>query len=440
MMAIPSGVQWVLQTLIEAGFEAWCVGGCVRDRILGMIPQDWDVTTSAKPEETIALFGACAFPTGLQHGTVTVKAGDDPVEVTTFRRDGAYLDGRHPDHVEFTTSLEEDLSRRDFTVNAMAMAPGGRIVDPFGGQEDLKKGCIRCVGEPEKRFCEDALRMMRGLRFAAVLGFSIEEETARAIVSHKDLLRAIAVERIQVELSKLICGKDAAEILLNYHSVLSVVIPEIAPAVGFDQRNQHHCYPVWEHCVRAMAEAPAQPLLRYVMLLHDLGKPSTFTVDEDGVGHFYDHGRRSAELAEEICRRLKLDNESRTAIVELVRLHDAPIAMTEKAVKRMLRRIGETQLRRLLIVKRCDNLAQHPDYLGRQALISQLEDLLELVLRQDSCFSLKQLAVNGNDLLALGLSGKEIGETLERLLDGVVDGEMPNERDYLLSLVKEERK
>ncbi len=440
MTVIPAEVQWVLRKLNQAGHRAFCVGGCVRDQLLGQTPQDWDVTTSAVPEQTMELFGVQALPTGLRHGTVTVKVEGEHIEVTTFRRDGIYLDGRHPDHVTFTSSLEEDLARRDFTINAMAMGLDGVLVDPFGGEQDLRQGLLRCVGDPAARLQEDALRIMRAIRFAAVLGFRIEEETEAAIHTHRELLNQIAVERIYVELSKLICGKHAGDILLGYSDVLSVFIPEIAPAVGFDQKNKHHCYSVWEHCVRALEAAPEDPLIRYVLLLHDLGKPDTFHTDEMGVGHFYDHGRRSAELAEEICRRLKMDNASRTAIVELVRIHDIPIAMTEKAVKRLLRNIGETQFRRLLVVKRCDNLAQHPDYLGRQALIGQLEDLLELVLRQDSCFSLRQLAVNGNDLLALGLSGREIGQTLDRLLDGVVEGELPNEREYLLSLVKEERK
>lgn len=440
MRKIPTYVMKVLTALIKAGYEGYCVGGCVRDRLLGREAQDWDVTTSARPEAVLALFAPNALPTGLQHGTVTVKTDGGSVEVTTYRRDGDYLDNRHPDHVEFTSSVTEDLARRDFTVNAIAMDASGNLVDPFGGQADLEKKVLRCVGDPSLRLREDALRIMRGLRFAATLGFSIETRTAAALREHKLLLKQIAAERIFVELSKLLCGPYADNILLDYSDVLAAVIPEIAPSVGFDQKNKHHCYDVWEHCVRAVAAAPADPVLRYTLLFHDLGKPETFHIDENGVGHFYDHGKRSAELAEEICRRLKMDNDSRKAIVELVRLHDAPIAMTEKAVKRMLRKIGEGQLRRLLTVKRCDNLAQHPDYLGRQVLLDQLEELLELVLQQDSCFSLKQLAVKGNDLLALGYRGREVGQLLEELLDAVVEEKLPNDREYLLAYIREVKK
>ena len=438
MGAIPENLQSILRTLSDFGHKGWCVGGCVRDTLLGRMPGDWDVATSATPKEVLDIFAPRAIPTGLQHGTVTVVTDQGRVEVTTLRRDGSYGDHRHPDQVSFTDSLEEDLSRRDFTVNAMAMGLDGVVIDPFGGETDLHRGVLRCVGEPVLRLQEDALRIMRALRFASVLSFAIDGETAAAVHREKESLQQIAAERIAVELGKLLCGESAAEVLLTYPDVLGVVLPEILPAVGFDQRNSHHCYDVWEHTVRAVSAAPQNLLLRYALLFHDLGKPETFSMDEQGVGHFYGHGKRSAELAEAACRRLRLDNDSRETIVLLVRLHDAEILATEKSIRRMLRRIGEERLRLLLQMKRCDNLAQHPDYHGRQRTIDQLEVLLDMVLRQELCFSLKQLAVKGNDLTDMGLSGPAVGRALNTLLDLVVEERLPNDRSTLLAYVKEE--
>ena len=438
MPDFPQSIHQLLTQLEQGGFSTYLVGGCVRDLLMGREPGDWDVATSARPEQVMALFSPNALPTGLKHGTVTVSVGGDPFEVTTFRRDGKYLDARHPDHVEFTADLREDLSRRDFTVNAMAMDLRGDLTDPFGGQEDLCSRQLRCVGEPDCRLSEDALRIMRGLRFAATLELTIEAQTSRALHRCRELLREIAVERISTELTKLLCGSRADEILLAYSDVLAVVIPEIVPAVGFAQRNPHHCYDVWEHSVRALSAVPADPVVRYALLLHDLGKPETFSVDEKGVGHFYHHGRASAAIAEQVCRRLRLDRHTSGAVVQLVRWHDVEIPLSEKGIRRQLRRFGEVNLRRLLQVKRGDNRAQHPDYRGRQDHITQLEQLLDIVLQEDQCFSLKQLAVKGDDLLALGLSGRAVGEALNTLLDQVVEGKMPNDKGLLL-LYAEER-
>ena len=437
MPDFPQQVNELLLRLEDAGFAAFLVGGCVRDLLMGRQPVDWDVATAARPEQVLDLFAPDALPTGLQHGTVTVRLGGRSFEVTTFRRDGIYRDSRHPDHVEFTASLEEDLSRRDFTINAMAMDRRGELIDPFGGQEDIRYELLRCVGEPERRLREDALRLMRGLRFAATLGLAIDGPTADAIHRHRELLREIAVERIAVELRKLLCGAFAADILLAYSDVLAVVIPEIAPAIGFLQHNPHHCYDVWEHSVRAMAAVPPDPVVRFVLLLHDLGKPETFSMDEAGVGHFYNHGRASAGIAREVCQRLRLDRHTSETVERLVRCHDVEIPLTEKGIRRQLRRLGEEDLRRLLQIKRGDNLAQHPAYLGRQEHIRQLEQLLDVVLQEDQCFSLKQMAVKGNDLLALGMSGRAVGEALDALLDLVVEGKLPNDREMLLLYVKE---
>lgn len=436
MAELPEYVGEVLRRLEAAGHEAWCVGGAVRDVLLGRAPGDWDVTTSALPEQVLALFAPDALPTGLQHGTVTVKHGAG-VEVTTFRRDGTYLDSRHPESVAFTRSLEEDLARRDFTVNAVALNLRGELADPFGGRADLERGLLRAVGEPEKRFQEDALRVLRGLRFAARLGFAIEPDTAAALRRCAPLLERIAPERIQAELTGMLCGEQVLPVLLAYPDVLGVVLPEILPSVGFDQRSIYHCYDVWEHTARAVAAAPAVPVLRWALLLHDLGKPETFTVDEEGRGHFYGHWRRSAALAEEILTRLRFDNHNKKTILTLVERHDCDLPLGEKSVRRNLARYGEETLRLLLEVKRADNLAQAKRYQDRQQLLEQWTQLLDLELQSGACFSLRQLAVKGGDLLALGLEGPAVGAALQELLELVMDETLPNDRDILLEHVKE---
>jgi tRNA nucleotidyltransferase (CCA-adding enzyme) len=433
---IPEFVRSVLETLEAAGHEAWCVGGCVRDSLLGRVPEDWDVTTSALPEETMAVFGVHAFPTGLQHGTVTVRADHKSVEVTTFRCDGDYHDHRRPDSVTFTRSLEEDLRRRDFTVNAIALNLRGDLRDPFGGQADLKVGVLRCVGDPDRRFEEDALRILRGLRFAAVLGFATEPKTSESIHRSRDLLNCIAAERIQVELFKLLCGKNAAAVLREYPDVIGVFWPEVLPMVGFDQKNVHHCYDVWEHSLHAVEAVPADPILRCAALLHDIGKPKCFTVDKAGVGHFYGHGAISTAMADRMLRRLKCATAFRETVTRLVDWHDRDIPRTDKSVRRALRILGEEDLRRLILIKRADNLAQAPEFHHRQRELDKGEAILDKLLAQNACFSLKQLAVNGSDLMALGLSGPAIGKGLNALLDQVVNGELPNEREALLETVQ----
>jgi tRNA nucleotidyltransferase (CCA-adding enzyme) len=394
------------------------------------------VTTSALPEETMQVFGAHAFPTGLQHGTVTVRAEHRSVEVTTYRLDGDYHDHRRPDSVTFTRSLEEDLRRRDFTVNAIALNLRGELRDPFGGQADLNAGVLRCVGEPDRRFGEDALRILRGLRFAAVLGFAIESETSESIHRNRDLLDCIAAERIQVELFKLMCGKNAAAVLREYPDVIGVFWPEVLPMVGFDQKNVHHCYDVWEHSLHAVEAVPADPILRCAALLHDIGKPKCFTVDKAGVGHFYGHGAISTAMADRMLRRLKCATAFRETVTRLVDWHDRDIPRTDKSVRRALRILGEEDLRRLILIKRADNLAQAPEFHHRQRELDKGEAILDKLLAQNACFSLKQLAVNGSDLMALGLSGPAIGKGLNALLDQVVNGELPNEREALLETVQ----
>lgn len=433
-MNIPGPVEMILKSLEAHGHAAHCVGGCVRDSFLGRTPEDWDVATSALPEETLAVFPGRAVPTGLRHGTVTVREGAYSVEVTTFRTDGPYADSRHPDSVTFTRSLRDDLSRRDFTVNAMAVDLRGERTDPFGGQADLEAHVLRCVGDPEKRFREDALRILRCLRFSAALGFCIEKETARGLRNRRGLLSGIAAERVRSELTKLLCGKAAAEALREFPEVVGTVLPELLPMVGFEQHSRYHCYDVWEHTLHALAAAPPEPVLRWAVLLHDAGKPRCFTRDERG-GHFYGHPAVSAEIADAVLRRLKVDNATRDAVTTLVAWHDREIPRTEKSVRRALMKLGEERMRQLMEVKRADNLGQAAEFRSRLREVERGAEILDALLAKDACFSLKQLAVNGRDLLTLGLCGPEVGAELDRLLCAVVDGELPNEKSALLSAV-----
>ena len=437
MAEIPEAVREVLEMLEAAGYESWCVGGCVRDSMLGREPMDWDVTSSARPQEIQALFGDRAVPTGILHGTVTVRIGEQSVEVTTFRRDGTYRDHRRPQTVSFTTSLEEDLQRRDYTVNAMALGLRGELRDPLGGRADLTAGVLRCVGEPDCRFSEDALRILRGLRFAAVLGFSLHPATARSIHRNRELLREIAAERIWAELTALLIGPWAAPVLREYPDVLGVFWPEILPMVGFDQRNRHHCYDVWEHTLHALEEAPPDPVLRLTMLLHDIGKPACFTVDRQGSGHFYGHPAAGAQIAEGMLRRLRADRATRETVVRLIQWHDRDIPRTRQGIGRAVRLLGVMDLRRLLAVKQADNLAQAPAYRQVQVELRRAETILEELLAENACLSLQQLAVDGRDLMAIGLRGRQIGAALDAALQAVIDGELPNEREALLAYARQ---
>lgn len=432
----PAQVRAILSRLEQAGFAACAVGGCVRDTLLGRVPEDWDVATAARPEQTAALFAGHSVPTGARHGTVTVRQDGLSVEVTTFRADGPYSDHRRPDAVYFSDSLAEDLCRRDLTVNAMAMDVRGTLIDLHGGQDDLRRGILRCVGDPDRRFDEDALRIMRTLRFASVLGFTVEARTAAALHRCAPLLRDIAAERLLSEMDRLLCGTHVLPVLLAYPDVLGVFLPEVLPCVGFDQRNRHHLYDVWEHTARSVAAIAPEPALRWAMLLHDVGKPACFTVDGQGVGHFYGHPKVSAALAEEVCRRLRMDKRTAREVVTLVQWHDRDIPRTEKAIARAVHQLGEDTFRRLLAVKRADNLAQHPDYRGRLTEIDRAEDILNALLARRACFSLRDLAVDGRDMLALGLRGPAVGHTLNALLEQVLDGTLPNHRDTLLAAAR----
>lgn len=430
-------IQWdpraldVLSRLRKAGFQAVLVGGCVRDFLRGQEPHDYDAATSARPEEILS---ACAdlpcIPTGLRHGTVTVLSQGLPVEVTAFRREGTYSDGRHPDQVSFTTSLEEDLARRDFTINAMSWDEGG-LVDCFGGQADLEAGLIRCVGEPERRFQEDALRILRGLRLAAQLDFAIHPDTAQAIRGEAPRLSMVARERIGGEFLRLLCGPGAGRILLDFPQTVCEIVPQLAPTVGFDQKNPHHAWDVYTHLVKTVEKVPAEPALRLAALLHDVGKPACFSLDETGTGHFYGHAEESARLCETIAQPLRLDSATRDQVIILVQRHHLSLQPTQACVGRWLRRLGPERFFQLLQLMKADGASCLPGQPPREEL-DQAAGLARTILAQAPCLTLKDLAVNGRDALAAGLSGPAIGLALNRLLDQVAEGSLPNEREILL--------
>lgn len=436
-ITIPAYVRRILDILDEGQYEAYVVGGCVRDSLLGRVPDDWDVTTSALPEETRRLFsqaGFRLFETGLKHGTLTVLSEDKPVEITTFRVDGGYSDNRHPDEVRFTHSLAEDLCRRDFTINAMAYHPDKGLQDLYSGRTDLQQGILRCVGVPDVRFHEDALRILRALRFSAVLGFSLEEQTEAALRRSRELLKQIAAERLCSELLRLLCGKDVLRVLLSYPEVLAEVIPELAAMVGFQQHNAYHAYDVYEHTARCVAAAPAQPVVRLTVLLHDIGKPSCFTQDAEGVGHFYGHQAAGAAMVRTILTRLRLPTRTVEAVERLVTYHDIQIEPRENVIRRWLNRLGEEEFRWLLEVKKADICGQNPALRSRVAEIDRLSRLTDKIVAEGQCFSLKDLQVNGHDLMALGLyPGKKLGDLLQALLEQVLEGRCPNEREALLA-------
>lgn len=440
MMELPQQVHTALTRLEEAGFQAYLVGGAVRDYVRSGAPaKDWDITTNALPQEVERVFAAFRIiETGLRHGTVTVILDDLPLEITTYRIDGGYTDGRHPDAVMFTGELEQDLARRDFTMNALAYHPVRGVVDPFGGIADIRAGLIRCVGEPMKRFQEDGLRILRGLRFASVYEMELEENTAQALHACKDLLTGVAAERILVELTGLLCGPGAQRVLRDFSDVLAVVLPEVVPMFGFAQHNPHHDKDVWEHTLAVVSTAPPTAVLRWAALLHDIGKPACFSIHEDGVGHFYGHAEKSTCLAEEILERLHFDTARKTAILQLVRYHDLPIPPERKPVLRLLRKLGEERLRQLIALHIADTTGQAECCQSRVPLYRQVEEVLDELLRESACFSLQELAVNGRDMLALGLEGRAVGNALERCLNAVMDGAVQNERGALLDFLQTE--
>lgn len=438
MFDLPAQVSYALTKLNQAGFEAYLVGGGVRDELMGFVPKDYDITTSALPAQTEQVFSDDRLiETGLKHGTVTVLHDGMPLEITTFRVDGNYSDYRHPDEVTFSSKLIDDLSRRDFTVNALAYHPAEGVVDCFGGRKDLAGQIIRCVGAPEQRFAEDALRILRSIRFSSVLGFTIEEQTANAIHKLKDLLRHVSAERIYSEFIQLLCGKNVRSVLEEYIDVIAVFLPQAAAMQRCTQTCKYHCYDVLGHTACTVDSIPSEPILRLSAFFHDIGKPACRTTDEAGNDHFYGHCEISAQIAAQSLKALRADNATIEAVTNLVLHHDTDIHPTEKSVRRALNRLGEKGFAQMLALKRADTLAHAPMCHTRLSSLDELASIAAALLQRQECFSLRQLCVNGDDLLRLGVpEGKEIGKTLQALLDAVIDGRVKNEREPLLSYLE----
>ena len=433
---LPKKVLFIINNLQLHGYEAFAVGGCVRDSILARRPQDWDITTSAKPEEIKKLFRR-TIDTGIEHGTVTVLFGKDSFEVTTYRIDGAYEDSRHPKEVQFTNRLEEDLRRRDFTINAMAYNDTAGLVDAFDGIGDLKRKVIRCVGVAHDRFGEDALRMLRAVRFAAQLGFTIEENTRQAVADLAENLQKVSAERIQTEMVKLLTSAHPQEMRTVYELGLSrVFLPEFDRMMETPQITKHHCYSVGEHTICAMQEVPQDKILRLTMLLHDVAKPVCVTTDENGQNHFKGHPAEGAEMARLILRRLKFDNDTTKRVCLLVRYHDDRPTVTPRNVRRAISRIGVENMEALFAVKRADTLAQSMyERQKKLAYIDAYEETYRKIIKEGQCVQKKDLAINGRDLIAQGMhTGKEMGEVLQSLYERVLDDPQLNKKETLLAL------
>ncbi len=438
---IPAGAEEIINRINEAGYEAYVVGGCVRDSLLGREPNDWDITTSANPYEVKALFRR-TIDTGLKHGTVTILMGDDQYEVTTYRIDGDYSDGRHPDSVTYTSQLSDDLKRRDFTINAMAYHPKTGLVDLFGGESDLEKGIVRAVGCAEDRFSEDALRMMRAIRFAAQLGYDIEKDTYAAIAKLRDNLSKISAERIRVEMDKLLISDNPYMFKLFYDTKLtSIFMPEFDIAMGTKQQHKHHMYDVGEHILQSLKYTPVDKVIRLAMLFHDMAKPQAMQVDEQGVTHFWGHPAMSADMARDIMRRLKYDNATIDAVAELAANHDRQIDENAKSVRKVLNKLSDNAFPRLLKVKYADVMAQS-DYMREEKLqaICRLEEIYSEVCKANNCFKLKDLVISGSDLIKLGIApGRGLGQILEAMLQDVIDEPEHNNREYLIDHLDEYR-
>ena len=439
-MDMPKNVDIAINLLQSAGFEAYAVGGCVRDSLLGKTPNDWDITTSAKPEDMKSVFADFhCIDTGIKHGTVTVVIDGEPLEITTFRLDGEYEDNRHPKSVTFTSNLGADLGRRDFTVNAMVYSKKTGTVDLFGGQNDLKNGIIRCVGDPDRRFNEDALRILRALRFASALDFEIEEKTAQSLLKNRALLGNISEERIAKELLKLVCGKGAKRILTDFAPVLFEILPELQPMYKNSHDNPHHCYDIYEHTLIAVESIDPEPTLRFAMLLHDCGKPAVKKFDENGVAHFYGHQRISAEISAQILARLKVSNKFRDEILFLVSNHDRwELYENTEKMPRYLSKFGLDGVLNLLKVMRADVLAQSPEYRYRLDQIADAEETAKNLAAQKPCLSLSELQINGRTLMDIGIpQGRKLGAVLAQLLDEVIDGVTKNTQEALTTRARE---
>lgn len=432
---MPTEVNQIIDILIGKGYKAYAVGGCIRDSIMKISPNDWDICTSALPDEVLEILGKSnIIENGIKHGTVTVCFGKNFYEITTFRIDGNYADNRHPEKVSFVRNLHEDLSRRDFTVNAMAYNQKDGLQDYFGGKEDIENRIIRCVGNPDSRFEEDTLRILRGLRFASRLGFRIDEKTSDSIHKNSYLLKNISAERICAEFLQIINGDYAKDILIEYSDVFKVIIPEIEPLFGFEQHTPYHVYDVWKHTIEVIKYSEKGKIPRLAAFFHDIGKPECFRLDENGTGHFKGHENVSAKMTEEILKRLKLDNKTIEKVILLIKWHDFRPSPKPKEVRRLISEIGKENFIPLIQLKRADALGQNPEFHERTlAYIDKLTEIFYNETANGEDYTIKSLRINGNDLKELGIKdGKEIGKYLKGLLSAVIDGDVKNEHQDLI--------
>ncbi|NLI61100.1 MAG: HD domain-containing protein [Clostridiales bacterium] len=431
---IPNKILFVLDRLNEAGYEAFIVGGCVRDSILGKTPHDWDIATSATPEEIQEVFsGYRQTDAGLKHGTVGIVIDKELIEITTYRIESKYSDGRRPDKVHFASNILDDLARRDFSVNACAMTKT-EIIDPFDGRKDIKNRLIRCVGNPIDRFTEDALRILRGIRFASVLGFKVEQKTKQGMFACKHLLKNISQERITDEFCGTLLGMKVYDTLMEFRDIAIFIIPELKDMIGFEQHNKHHKYDVYQHTLKSVELIDSDIILRAAMFFHDIGKPKTFSLDINKVGHFYGHAQLSSQITRKILKRMRFSNKDIHDISQLIKYHDRKILLTSKSIKRLLNDLGEIQFRRLIKVKRADAMSKSPSFLkDKLDHLDAVEEILDQIIAKGACVSLGDLAVNGHDLIELGIpEGKKIGTVLNRLLELVLNDEIENNRKALI--------
>lgn len=440
---ITNEIKIIFDTLNNAGYECFMVGGCVRDFLLNITPNDVDFTTNATPDEMKECFkNFNVVETGIKHGTLTVIINHIPYEITTYRVDGDYLDNRRPASVKFVKDIKYDLARRDFTINAIAYNPNIGFVDCFNGIQDLRDGIIRCVNEPVKRLSEDALRILRALRFSAVLGYQIESKTEKACFELAPLLKNISVERVAMELFKTIIQPNSHKIMFEYIDIWGVVIPELLKMKGFEQHNPHHVHDVLKHTCVALEGASRDLIVRLAVLFHDIGKPDSFTIDEKGNGHFYGHAIKSVDITREVFNRLKVDNNTKEQVLTLIKYHDLDLQATEKYVKRLCYKLGNLEMvKKLILVQRADNYGQAPIHSERVDKFNKIDEIIKNLEQQNLSFSLKDLAVNGNDMIKFGLLGKEIGSSLKHLLEAVLNDEVKNDKKSLLEyLTKNKRK
>ena len=436
---MPENAKLIIERLKRNGHSCYAVGGCVRDSLSGREPEDWDFTTSASPDEIELAFADCkTLDIGRNYGTIAVMIDGEKYEITTYRVDGGYSDSRHPDEVRFADKLSDDLSRRDFTINAMAYNDEDGLVDFYSGQSDLEYGVIRCVGDPDERFGEDALRMLRALRFASVLGYSIEPKTSDSILRNRRLLSGISAERIRDELLRLLCGSKADFVLRRYRSVIAVIIPELKGTFDFEQNSKHHNRDVYRHIVASVRNIEPDPMLRTTMLFHDIGKPLTQTTDKNGACHYRNHQTVGAAMANQIMKRLCMPNLFIDEVCTLIRWHDERLKPDTVRIKTYLRKLGAKTMKNLYKVQRADILAQS-SYMRDEKLtnLSAVYTEMTRILDSGECYKLRMLAVSGSDLIHIGYhSGAEIGDMLETLLDKVIDGTLPNEKEALLGYAK----